>query len=130
MDFKEKVKRSVADNFDQSIRMYRAFEEKYGFFASYALKLAESIGLEQGSSVLDVGCGYGLSAEALNMRYGCRVFGVDLSPEMIAAGQYLENNPAIDLVVGDGENLAPVVGERRFDYVLYNASIFIFPDPV
>ena len=128
MDFKEKVKRNVADNFDQSIGMYQAFESKYGFFASYALKLAESIGLEKGSSVLDVGCGYGLSAEALNARYGCHVFGVDLSPAMIAAGQYLEKNDAINLMVGDGENLAPVIGDRRFDYVLYNASIFIFPD--
>ena len=129
MEFKAKVKRNVADNFDQSIPMYQAFEEKYGFFASYALKLAEVIGLEAGSSVLDVGCGYGLSAQALNARYGCRVFGVDLSPEMIAAGQRLEKNEAIDLVVGDGEDLAPVIGDRRFDYVLYNASIFIFPDP-
>lgn len=128
MDFKEKVKRNVADNFDQSIGIYQAFENKYGFFASYALKLAESIGLEEGSSVLDVGCGYGLSAEALNTRYGCQVLGVDLSPEMIAAGRYLEKNAAINLVVGDGENLAPVIGHHQFDYVLYNASIFIFPD--
>ena len=128
MDFKEKVKRNVADNFDQSIGMYQAFEKKYGFFASYALKLAESIGLQKGASVLDVGCGYGVSAEVLNARYGCQVLGVDLSPEMIAAGRYLEKNAAINLVVGDGENLAPVIGDRRFDYVLYNASIFIFPD--
>ena len=128
MDFKEKVKRNVADNFDRSIGMYQAFENKYGFFACYALKLAESIGLEKGSSVLDVGCGYGRSAEALNTRYGCRVFGVDLSPEMIAAGRYLGKNAAINLVVGDGENLAPLIGGRQFDYVLYNASIFIFPD--
>ena len=128
MDFKEKVKRNVAHNFDQSIGMYQAFENKFGFFASYALKLAESIGLEKGSSVLDVGCGYGLSAEALNARYGCRVFGVDLSPEMVAAGRYLEKNAAINLVVGDGEDLAPVIGGRQFDYVLYNASIFIFPN--
>lgn len=128
MGFREKVKRNVVDNFDQSIQMYQAFEKKYGFFASYALKLAESIGLEEGASVLDVGCGYGSSAEALHARYGCRVLGVDLSPAMIAAGRHLENNEAIDLVVGDGENLGPVIGDRRFDYVLYNASIFILPD--
>ena len=128
MDFKEKVKRNVASNFDESIRIYQAFEEKHRFFETYALKLAEAIGLENGSSVLDVGCGYGLSAETLNKRYGCRVLGVDLSPEMIAAGDALNHSADIRLVVGDGENLAPVVGDRRFDYVLYNASIFIFPD--
>lgn len=129
MDFKAKVKRNVAANFDQSIRMYQDFEKKHGFFRSYALELAKSIGLQAGASVLDVGCGYGLSAAALNASYGCRVFGVDLSPAMIAAGRHLQTSEAIELAVGDGEDLAPVVGDRQFDYVLYNASIFIFPDP-
>jgi SAM-dependent methyltransferase len=128
MGFNEKVKRNVADNFDQSIRRYQAFESKHQFFSTYALKLAESIGIEPGSSVLDVGCGYGVSSRALNARYGCRVLGVDLSPEMIAAGISLEKSKEVSLVVGDGENLSPIVGERQFDYVLFNASIFIFPD--
>ena len=34
----------------------------------------------------------------------------------------------IELCVGDGENLSAVVDARSFDYALYNASIFIFPD--
>lgn len=128
MDFKEKVKRNVASNFDESIGIYQTFEEKHRFFASYALKLAEAIGLEPGASVLDVGCGYGLSARVLNERYDCRVLGVDLSPAMIAAGKALNPGADIHLMVGDGEDLGPVVGDRRFDYVLYNAAIFIFPD--
>ncbi len=128
MDFNEKVKRNVANNFDQSIQVYQAFEAKHRFFSAYALKLAESIEIEHGSSVLDVGCGYGLSARVLNARYGCRVLGVDLSPEMIAAGRSLEKSEEICLMVGDGENLSPIVGKRQFDYVLFNASVFIFPD--
>ena len=128
MDFNEKVKRNVANNFDQSIQVYQAFEARHRFFSSYALKLAEFIGIEDGSLVLDVGCGYGLSAMVLNARYGCRVLGIDLSPEMIAAGRSLVKNEEICLMVGDGENLSPIVGKRQFDYVLFNASIFIFPD--
>ena len=126
--FKNKVKRHVAENFDQSIRMYQDFEEKHGFFKALALKMAEAIGVEARASVLDLGCGYGISARALNHRFGCRVLGVDLSPGMIAAGHSLSDGDDIRLLVGDGENLSPVVGDRRFDYVLYNASIFIFPD--
>jgi SAM-dependent methyltransferase len=126
--FKEKVKRNVADNFDQSFQIYQAFEDKYGFFASLALTLAESIGLDQGAAVLDVGCGNGISAKALNDRWGCRVLGVDLSEQMITAGQALCTSPDIRLLQGDGEKLSRIVGHRRFDYVLYNASIFIFPD--
>ena len=92
MDFNEKVKRNVANNFDQSIQVYQAFEAKHRFFSTYALKLAESIEIKHGSSVLDVGCGYGLSARVLNARYGCSVLGIDLSPEMIAAGLSLEKS--------------------------------------
>ncbi len=127
-EFKNKVKRNVAENFDQSIRMYQGFEEKHGFFKDLSLKMAETIDIQARASVLDVGCGYGLSARALNERFGCRVLGVDLSPNMIAAGRSLCDGDDIRLFVGDGENLSPVVGDRRFDYVLYNASIFIFPD--
>jgi SAM-dependent methyltransferase len=47
---------------------------------------------------------------------------------MIAVGQALCDGDDIRLVAGDGEKLSAVVGDRRFDYALYNASIFIFPD--
>ena len=127
-EFVEKVKRNVARNFDHSFEIYQAFEEKHGFFSALTIKLAESIGLRIGASVLDVGCGNGISANALNKQLGCRVLGVDLSPKMIHAGRSLCDSEDIKLVVGDGENLSLVVGQSRFDYVLYNASIFIFPD--
>ena len=126
--FKEKVKRNVAENFDRSIRIYKEFEAKHGFFEALALELAEKIGLAANAAVLDIGCGYGISARALADRFGCRVLGVDLSPKMIAAGREFCEGRDIQLHVGDGENLSPVVGGRRFDYALYNASIFIFPD--
>jgi ubiquinone/menaquinone biosynthesis C-methylase UbiE len=92
------------------------------------LKLAETIGLRAGASVLDVGCGTGISARVLHDRFGCGVLGGDLCPAMVAAGCSACNLPGIRLAVGDGEDLAPVVKGRQFDYVLYNASIFIFPD--
>ena len=126
--FNEKVKLNVKDNFDQSCQMYNAFEEKHHFFASLAQKLAESIGLQHGTSVLDVGCGSGISAQVLNKHFSCRVLGVDLSEKMVEAGRLSCDSPDIRLVVGDGEKLAAVVGNQVFDYVLYNASIFIFPD--
>lgn len=127
-EFKDKVKRNVANNFDQSFQIYQDFEDKYRFFNRLSLKMAESIDLQKGSSVLDVGCGNGISAKALHDRFGCSVLGVDLSEQMIAAGQELCRAPAIRLIQGDGEKLTQIVGDQDFDYVLYNASIFIFPD--
>jgi len=126
--FSAKVKRIIGKNFDQSIERYQVFEDKHHFFSTLTLKLAEVIGIEPNSSILDVGCGYGLSATVLNERLGCQVVGVDLSPKMIAAGKVLYEASDIRLVVGDGENLCDSVQERDFDYVLYNASIFLFPD--
>ena len=79
--FNDKVKRNVAENFDQSIRIYQAFEEKHNFFKALALKMAETIDIQTRASVLDVGCGYGISAKALNEQFGCSVLGVDLSPQ-------------------------------------------------
>ncbi len=126
--FNEKVKLSVKENFNQSCVMYNAFEEKHRFFASLALKLAESINLKPDSVVLDVGCGSGISAKILNQHFNCRVVGVDLSEKMIEAGRLLCDSPDISLEIGDGEKLADMAKGRVFDYVLYNASIFIFPD--
>lgn len=126
--FKKKVKRNVAENFDRSCRIYRTFEDRHRFFYNLALKLAESIGLQPETAVLDVGCGSGISARALNDHFACRVLGVDLSEKMVAAGQALCRNQDIRLVVGDGERLADLAAGQQFDYVLYNASIFIFPD--
>jgi ubiquinone/menaquinone biosynthesis C-methylase UbiE len=128
-EFSHKVKKNVAANFDQSLALYETFEGKHRFFARLAAHLADWIGLKAGASVLDVGCGNGISVRVLSEQFGCRVLGVDLSPQMIAAGrQALGDVAGVRLVVGDGEDLAGVVGDERFDAVVYNASIFIFPD--
>ncbi|MGH3103467.1 MAG: class I SAM-dependent methyltransferase [Gaiellaceae bacterium] len=44
-------------------------------------------GALRGRRVLDVGCGTGKLAAALAERYGCRVSGVDVSPEMLAVAR-------------------------------------------
>lgn len=127
--FSEKVKLNVAGHFDRSVEMYQAFEDRHHFFADLCITLARRIGLAPGSTVLDVGCGSGVSARILNECFSCRVLGVDLSAKMVTAGRStLAEFPDIRLVVGDGEQLGRVVNGQVFDYVLYNASIFIFPN--
>ena len=58
----------------------------------------------RGRRVLDVGCGTGALAAALAERYGCKVWGVDASPEMIEVAR--ERVPAgVGLRVGTAEAL-------------------------
>src|SRR5262245_66269032 len=47
---------------------------------------AERIALTKDSRVLDVGCGIGGPARYLAHTYGCRVDGIDLTPELIETG--------------------------------------------
>ncbi|MFZ7124733.1 MAG: class I SAM-dependent methyltransferase [Desulfobacterales bacterium] len=126
--FSRKVKQNVAENFDRSLELYEAFENRHRFFAEMASTLAERIRLKPHSTVLDVGCGNGISARTLNEEFFCRVVGVDLSTKMIEAGRRSCKSESIRLIVGDGERLEDVLDGQVFDYVLYNASIFIFPD--
>jgi len=50
---------------------------------------AERIALTESSRVLDVGCGIGGPARYLAHKYGCRVDGIDLTPELIETGRAL-----------------------------------------
>jgi SAM-dependent methyltransferase len=49
--------------------------------ARFVLELAHLAGVSQGTHVLDLGCGLGGAARLLADRYGCRVTGIDVSPE-------------------------------------------------
>ena len=51
---------------------------------SFTRRLAERAGISSASRVLDLGCGLGGSARVLSWLYGCRVHGIDLSPERIS----------------------------------------------
>ncbi|MHB8828318.1 MAG: class I SAM-dependent methyltransferase [Syntrophales bacterium] len=128
-DFSRKVKQNVAANFDQSFAIYQDFEDKHHLFAELAAKLADWVGVSPGSAVLDLGCGNGISSRVLCEGCGCRVLGIDLSPKMVEAGQQMLGDfKDIRLVVGDGELPGATVGDERFDCILYNAAIFVFPD--
>lgn len=129
-DFAERVKGAVRNNFNQSADIYRAFEEKHHFFYALTQKLAEWMELKNGATILDIGCGNGVSCEALHERYQQSViYGIDLSEAMITDAKKRIHDPHIHLLIGDGENLAAIVGNRLFDAVMYNASIFVFPNP-
>src|SRR5215472_12232390 len=52
-------------------------------------ELASAAGIEPSTRVLDLGCSIGGPGRYLAARFGCRVTGVDLSPDFIEAARYL-----------------------------------------
>jgi O-antigen biosynthesis protein len=90
---------------------------------SYAL-IAEMVGT--GKSVLDVGCGPGNLAAVLQGR-GSEVFGVDADANALrAAARYCAGTAQIDL---DTTPLADVLGERRFDAIVFADILEHLRDP-
>ncbi len=120
----------IQDNFDASAPFYEAFEEKYLLYGMLTEKLTELMDNKDVKRVLDVGCGTGISTQALSRCFGkeCTYYGIDISEKMleIAKGKYEERDNFI-FIQGDGERLKDYFLET-FDGIFYTASIFLLPN--
>lgn len=79
--------------------------------------LAAQLDVQTASSVLDVGCGLGGAARFLASRYGCRVVGVDITPEYVTVARALTRlvglADRVDFQVASGLGLSH--GAASFD---------------
>jgi sarcosine/dimethylglycine N-methyltransferase len=80
---------------------------------------AKRIALTEDSRVLDVGCGIGGPARYLAHSYGCRVDGIDLTPELIETGRVLTKrcNLADRVMLRRGNALDLPYSDQTFDVV-------------
>jgi len=80
---------------------------------------AERIVLTRDSRVLDVGCGIGGPARYLAHTYGCRVDGIDLTPELIETGLLLTKRCKLTdrVVLRLGNALELPYSDQTFDVV-------------
>jgi SAM-dependent methyltransferase len=80
---------------------------------------AEQITLTPDSRVLDIGCGIGGPSRYLAHTYGCRVDGIDLTPEFVETGQVLTERcglaDRVTLQLGDALDLP--FPDETFDVV-------------
>lgn len=102
----------------------QGYAQHAGFVPELGRPVVEWLAPQPGERILDLGCGDGTLTLELQ-RIGCRVLGVDASPEMIAAAQAR----GLDAKVVDGEALA---FDERFDAVFSNAALHWMtrPEPV
>ena len=82
--------------------------------------------------VLDVATGTGMVAIALVRRYGCRVVGLDQSPEMLAGARAkLDRDPGvadrIELVRGEAESIP--FSDAEFDHLTFTYLLRYVEDP-
>jgi SAM-dependent methyltransferase len=83
-------------------------------------RVVESLELQPGERVLEIGCGHGVAA-TLVLERGNPYVGVDRSPKMVAAAA--KRNPGAEFVVGELETLD--LGTRRFD-VIFAVRVGLF----
>ena len=94
--------------------------------------MVEAIKATREQRVLDVATGTGLVAQSLVRRYGCRVVGLDQSPQMLAAAQarvitdkLLEDR--VTLVQGEAERLP--FADEEFDHLTFTYLLRYVDDP-
>eukprot|EP00944_MAST-04C_sp_MAST-4C-sp1_P013582 g13582.t1 len=60
------------------------------------INLMDQIGIRSNDNVLDLGCGLGGAARFAAANYGCNVHGIDLTPEFVDVGNYLNTKLGLD----------------------------------
>lgn len=93
-------------------------------------RLIRSLGVGPRNTVADVACGPGASSLQLAAETGCRVVGIDLSPESVAAARRAAEDAGLadstSFLVGDAEALP--LEDASVDGVLCECSLCTFPD--
>lgn len=93
-------------------------------------ELVELCYIDETTTVLDVGCGVGLTARYLATEIGCNVVGVDISSRMIVrAEEYAANASVSDRVqfrTGDVEDLP--YEDDRFDVVIVESVVSLLKE--
>lgn len=84
---------------------------------------AQKLGLQPGMRVLDIGCGWGGTAQYFAERHGCEVVGVTISQEQVEYGRELCKGLPVDIRLQDyrdvHEHFDRVISIGMFEHVGY-----------
>ncbi|MCL2061659.1 MAG: class I SAM-dependent methyltransferase [Firmicutes bacterium] len=104
----------------QSIQKYNRIASDYDnsfdgkFTAKFKQKILDTVLLNDGDRVLDVGCGNGSLIYALKQKADIHAYGIDISPQMIA--ECRKRYDGIDFKVSNGEQIP--FEDNYFDTVI------------
>lgn len=115
----EKVNQNfVIQQYQSGIKSYSDYTQEVGLWASEAYVFNKY--LQQSDNILDLGCGTGRTTFPLFQLGYQNIIGVDLTPEMIAEAQKLNEYFKTDIVfeVGDATRLR--FADAEFDTVIFS----------
>ena len=97
------------------------YQKNAHFVSELGMPLIDLLAPQKGEYILDLGCGDGTLMEKI-AELGCRVMGVDSSPEMVSVAQ----EKGLKAFVIDGEHLH---FNSQFDAVFSNAALHWMTNP-
>lgn len=119
---------SRVEDWNSSAGDYNAYASHMGLYRESAEFLVQLAELEFGMTVLDLGCGTGVTTEAIlrQMQGGeGKVIGVDFSPEMLAFARKRIDSNKVEFHCREAEKLGEVV-RSKVDRVISNAAFWHF----
>ncbi|GAB4276881.1 MAG: class I SAM-dependent methyltransferase [Deferrisomatales bacterium] len=130
-DKARKIRDRIRGNFDRGAHAYERFEAETAFFQGLLRQLLALLppGALRGARVLDVGCGTGASLAELCRAVGPagQAVGIDISAGMLRQAR-ARLGEGVPLAVMDGCGFGRGL-QGAFDAVVYNAVLFMLPDP-
>jgi len=119
---------SVREEFDEWAAEGRdkGMEQRHWHTAKHALA---RMPIEDGDTVLDLGCGSGYAARAMRAAGGAaRAYGLDGAPEMARNARNYTDDPTVGFLVGDFEHL-PFAADS-IDHVFSMEAFYYASDPM
>ena len=111
--------------FDQPDQPYEAY-----LMAQHLVRYAAAKTVVQGKRVLDVACGSGYGCKLLADWGAKEVVGVDVSANAIASAERLFGGEKTRFLVGDAEDISPVIGKtKKFDVIVCFETIEHLQNP-
>jgi 2-polyprenyl-3-methyl-5-hydroxy-6-metoxy-1,4-benzoquinol methylase len=85
------------------------------------------VNLNENASVLEVGCGFGVTLDDINKQYGSNTFGVEPSDE---ARKTIEGHGTVELIGRYAEELEDIARtDKKFDAIIFSHSLENTVDP-
>ncbi|MFC7018669.1 MULTISPECIES: class I SAM-dependent methyltransferase [Haloarcula] len=118
---------SVSDEFDEwaAAGKDRGMEDRHWHTAKHVLA---RMPVEEGDTVLDLGCGSGYAGRALKQTKGAdRAYGIDAAPAMARNARSYTDDPDVGFLVGDFEHLP--FADDSVDHCFSMEAFYYASDP-